>query len=337
MRAIEIAPDRLLQLVELPEPELRPGEARVRVAFCGICGSDLHMSASRTAPAGAVMGHEFSGRIVELSPDVAGWKPGDRVCVFPFAPCGRCTSCLAGDEHVCVEAASTGLGLGVNQGAYAETVVVPRSTLRRLPDELPDEHGALAEPLAVGLHGVSIAAADPAAPVAVIGAGPIGAMTALALRLRGFERIVVIEPNAARRGLAEALGFRAVGLAHVQETILDALGGAPPAAIFECAGARTTLQLAVESIAPTGRVVLLGSAWRPVRLSLLALLTKEAQIHASFAYRRREFDEAVELLAAGRVPAEELITDIAPLADAPAMFEELARPETRQLKVLLRP
>lgn len=337
MRAVQIAEDRSLQLADLPEPELGPGEVRVGVSYCGICGSDLHMRPSRALPAGSVMGHEFSGSLVELGPEVEGWGLGDRVCVFPFEPCGECLSCLAGNEQLCVNAVSTGIGLGAKPGAYAETIAVGATTLRRLPEGLSDQHGALVEPLAVGLHGVSVSGADPAGPAAVIGAGPIGVMTALSLRARGFENVVVVEPNQRRRARIESLGFDAVGLEGVHMAVIGALGNQPPAAVFECAGNPAAPQLAVELVGPAGRIVLLGVLEEPVRISQLVLLVKEGQIRTSFAYRPSEFDEAVELLAAGSLPAEELITSVVPLDDAAEMFDELLRPGTEQLKVLLQP
>src|SRR5919198_4636764 len=199
MRGVAIGPDRRLVPTELEERPLGPEEVRVRVAFCGICGSDIHLRASPAVPPGAVMGHEFSGTVSEVGEGVKGFSSGDRVAVFPFAPCGECPNCLRGDYHVCQQAASTGLGLGINPGAYAESVVVAESMLIPLPDELSLEHGALVEPLAVALHGIDIGQASAGDACVVIGAGPIGVMTALALEARGVERVLVIERNERRR------------------------------------------------------------------------------------------------------------------------------------------
>jgi 2-desacetyl-2-hydroxyethyl bacteriochlorophyllide A dehydrogenase len=336
---VEIAPDRSLRLTDVAEPALRPGEVRVAVAFCGICGTDLQMLGSPALPAGSVMGHELTGEVVELGAEVDGWAVGDSVSIFPFAPCGRCGSCVAGNEQICAGAPATGLGLGVNAGGYAETVVVQASMLRRLPDAVSLEHGALVEPLAVALHAVAVSGLDPAAPVAVTGAGPIGALTAIALRARGFARIAAIEPNRRRRELLEALGFPAVDPdnAGKEEFATLGLGGDAPVGVFECSGSRTAPQLALELLAPGGRIMLLSTAARPARLPLAALLVREIQLRPSFAYNRSEFEQALELLAAGDIPADRLITSIVPLSEAPAMFDELCRSDTRQLKVLLRP
>jgi (R,R)-butanediol dehydrogenase/meso-butanediol dehydrogenase/diacetyl reductase len=337
MRAIAIAEDRTLTPTDLEEPALEPNEARVQVAFCGICGSDIHMRASAAVPTGAVMGHEFSGTISELGSGVEGHSVGDRVAVYPFASCGECPNCRRGDPHVCLQAATTGLGLGMNPGAYAESVVVGQSMLVALPEELPLEHGALVEPLAVGLHGVTIGEAGPGDRCVVIGAGPIGLMTALSLRARGIDQVIVVERNERRQERIRSFGFDALGLEDVHVKVIEAFGGDLPDVVFECAGNPAAPQLAIELVRSRGVIVLLGVLEEPVEISQLVLLIKEAQLRASFAYRREEFVEAVDLLVAGKVPADSLITATAALERAQEMFEQLEDPATEQIKILLCP
>jgi (R,R)-butanediol dehydrogenase / meso-butanediol dehydrogenase / diacetyl reductase len=337
MRAIAIGEDRRLGPTELEERGLEPNEARVRVAFCGICGSDIHMRASPMIPAGAVMGHEFSGTVSELGAAAEGFSVGDPVAVYPFASCEHCPNCRRGDYHVCQQAATTGLGLGINPGAYAESVVVHESMLVRLPAGLSLEHGALVEPLAVGLHGATIGEAGAGSRCVVIGAGPIGLMTALSLRARGIEEVVVVEKNENRLERIESFGFDALALDGVHENVLEAFGGDLPDVVFECAGNPAAPQLAIELVRSRGVIVLLGVLEEPVEISQLVLLIKEAQIRASFAYRRDEFEEAIELLSTGQVPADRLITGKAPLERAQEMFERLENPVTEQIKILLNP
>jgi (R,R)-butanediol dehydrogenase/meso-butanediol dehydrogenase/diacetyl reductase len=338
MRAVAIAADRTLQPVELEERPLGPREARVEVAFCGICGSDIHFRASSAIPPGTVMGHEFSGKVSELGAEVdPAFSVGDRVAVYPFAPCGECANCRRGDLHVCREAAVKGLGLGMNEGAYAESVVVEETMLMPIPSGLSFEHAALIEPLAVGLHGISIGETTPADSCVVIGAGPIGVMTALGLKARGVERVLVVEKNAHRQGRIRSFGFEAIGLDQVHDRVLEEFDGAAPDVVLECAGNPAAPQLAIELVRSRGIVVLLGVLEEPVEISQLVLMIKEAQVRASFAYRREEFAEAIELLEAGRVPADRLITQTAPLERAQAMFERLEDPATEDIKILLAP
>ncbi|HET8975413.1 MAG TPA: alcohol dehydrogenase catalytic domain-containing protein, partial [Solirubrobacterales bacterium] len=333
----EVTEERGLAEVELPDPEPGAGEVAVDVAFCGICGSDLHMLPSPMIAPGTVMGHEFSGRVAAVGEGVGGWAPGERVSVYPGAPCGECPNCLAGNSHICMQLPLRGHGLGGRQGAYAERVVVDATTLFRLPDEVSDEHGALVEPLAVGVHAVSLAGGDPSQPAVVLGAGPIGVMSSLAARAAGYERLVVVEPGESRRAAIEELGFTALPLEGVHHSVVEKLGGELPATVLECAGHPEALGLALELVRGAGTVVSAGVLEEPVPLNQLLLILKEARIQGAFAYRREDFARAIELLASGEIPAESLVTEVAPLSRAQELFDELRRPGTEQLKVLLRP
>jgi (R,R)-butanediol dehydrogenase/meso-butanediol dehydrogenase/diacetyl reductase len=329
MKAVAVGPEQSLELREVDDPAPGDGQVVIDVAACGICGSDLHMLPSGVLPEGAVLGHELAGTVAELGAGVEGFAASDRVCVYPFAPVDRLDIGLA---------MASGIGLGTNDGGYAERMVCDAAMLWRLPDGIDLEHGALVEPLAVALHGIDVSGAGPGQPVCVLGCGPIGAMTIVGLRARGFEDFAVVEPNPGRRELAKRLGApHACGLDGVHEAVLEALGGRPPEAVIECAGHVDAPGLAVELVAPAGTIVLVGMLEEPVPISQLNVMLKEAVLRGSFAYRPKDFDEAVAILAAGAVPADELITSRRPLADAAACFAELRRPGTEELKILLVP
>ena len=199
MRAIEVGEDRLLRVVERPSPTPGPGQVTIDVACCGICGSDLHFrDVPALFPPGTVPGHEFSGSIAAVGEEVAGWNAGDRVCVLPFAQCGECAACTSGTEQVCATAIAHGVGLGTGRpGAYAERVVVDARMLFALPDAVDDQAGTLVEPTAVAVHAVARARPAPGEVLAVIGAGPIGLLTALVARDQGVE-VVLVSRNPAR-------------------------------------------------------------------------------------------------------------------------------------------
>lgn len=299
----------------------------VRVAACGICGSDLHMRPSPALPAGTVMGHEFAGEVQAVGPGVERLKEGQRVCVYPFQPL---------DHHDLTVALTSGLGIGGGPGAYAEAVLAGEDMCWPLPDGMDIEHGALVEPLAVALHALDVGGVEPGDACAVIGAGPIGVMVALALQARGVERVCVVERNERRAERMRSLGFEAVGVGGAAERVAELLGE-PPRVVLECAGNPAAPGLAIELVSPCGVVVLLGVLEEPVEISQLLLMLKEAQIRASFAYRPASFTEALELIAAGRIPADRLITGRAPLERAQELFDELVQPQTEHLKVLLTP
>jgi len=335
VRAVEVAEDRRLVTVELPAPEPGPGQALVDVACCGICGSDLHFrEVPELFPAGTIPGHEFSGRIVAVGDGVAGWSAGDRVCVLPFGQCGECAVCRAGHEQVCPHAVSNGVGLGTGRpGAYAGQVVVDERMLFSLPDAVDDRAGTLVEPLAVAIRAVDQAAVDPEAPVLVLGAGPIGLLTALVLRHRGVRRTLVCSRNPARARRAAALGLDMVSL--------DEVAGMPPAdspaCVFDCAGTPASAHLAVQVLRPLGRLLLVGLSLAPLDLPAPALVIKELQILGVIAYRRAQFQAAIDLLATGAIPVDALITEVVPLAEAEAAFQALTAHGSDKVKILLAP
>jgi (R,R)-butanediol dehydrogenase / meso-butanediol dehydrogenase / diacetyl reductase len=329
VRSVEVAADRSLRTVDRPAAAPAAGEVLVEVAYCGICGSDLHFrDVPELFPAGTVPGHELSGRIAAVGAGVEGWEIGDRVCVLPFAQCGECELCRSGNEQVCPHAVPNGVGLGTGRpGGYAERLIVDEAMLFALPDEVDDRAGTLVEPLAVAVRAVAKAELDPDRPVAVIGAGPVGLLTALVLRERGFDRLAVVSRNPARTAVAQALGLDVVAP--------DALG--TPAAVFECAGTPEAARLAVDTVGPLGLVILVGIALEPLDLPAPPLVLKEVEIRGALTYRRGDFAEAIELLARGRLPVDVLITGTAPLDQAEQMFQSLTAPGNAHVKVLLEP
>lgn len=339
MRAVAISDDRSLRMVDLPEPDLKPDEVRIAVSFCGICGSDLHMREMPAIPAGIVLGHEFTGVITETGSAVTGWAAGDRVTANPFDPCGQCENCASGYPELCPTNTRRGVGLVSYYGAYAETVVVPQRSLFRLPDELSDKHGALAEPLSVGLHGVNLAVgqgANPADPAVVLGAGPIGIVTALGLRAKGFAKVIVVEPTEVRRETARGLGFAVTDVKGQDDNVRDYLGG-PPQVAFDCTGHPAGIGTAIGMVAPAGQIVIVGVPSHPATVNVAEIATKEVRIRGSLAYTSADWTEAIDSLASGRVPAADLITTVAPLEDAEKWFGDLASGATRQIKVMLKP
>lgn len=338
-RAVRIAADRSLVVEEVPSEPVGPGTVRLRVEYCGVCGTDLHLRPSPMLPVGAIMGHEISARVEEVAGDVATyWARGDRVCVFPAVPCGECPFCRSDAPQVCPAMLTTGIGLSAHPGGYAESVVVPASTLFAIPDALSDVAAALVEPVAVALHAIDNAGLRPEDPLVVIGAGPIGVLVALCARVRGADRIVVVERNPARAERVRALGLAVVeGGEDVGARVAEQLGGAMAPLVIECAGHPAAPQLAIELVAPQGRVLLAGMLEEPVAISQFLAMVKEIEIRTAILYRPRDFHAAIEMLAAGEIPVDEFVTRIAPLDDVSAVFEELQRPGTAELKVLLRP
>jgi (R,R)-butanediol dehydrogenase/meso-butanediol dehydrogenase/diacetyl reductase len=334
VRAVEVGEDRCLRVVERPAPEPAAGQVVVDVAYCGICGSDLHFrDVPALFPAGTVPGHELSGTIAALGAGVSGWSTGDRICVLPFGQCGECAACLGGAEQVCDAAIANGVGLGTGRpGGYAERLVVDARMLFALPDAVGDRAGTLVEPTAVAVHALARGRPLPGERIAVIGAGPIGLLTALVAREQGVDAMLVSR-NAGRARRAGDLGLRTVA----PDAVAGAFADEPPAVVMECAGTGSAVALALHLVAPLGRVVMVGVPPEPFAFDPLPAIFKEVDIRGALAYGRGDFRAAIDLLAAGRIPSAALIDDVVGLERAEETFRALTSPQNRRLKVLLDP
>jgi (R,R)-butanediol dehydrogenase/meso-butanediol dehydrogenase/diacetyl reductase len=332
VRSVEVGADRRLTTVTVDEPQPGAGQALIQVAACGICGSDLHFrDVPELFPAGTVPGHEVSGRVAAVGAGVDGWTVGARVCVLPFGQCGECAACRAGNEQVCLHAVPDGVGLGTGRpGGYAEKLIVDERMLFALPDAVDDRAGTLVEPLAVAVRAVAKAAVPTNEPVVVIGAGPIGLLTGLVLRERGYERALILSRNPGRAAMAQRLGLTTVTLDELR-------AGDPPACVYDCAGTPSSAQLGVELLRPLGQLMLVGLSLAPLDLPAPPIVLKELNLRGVITYRRSEFQEAIDLLAAGRIPTDELITDVRPMDQAEDAFQVLTTPGAKQMKIILTP
>jgi (R,R)-butanediol dehydrogenase / meso-butanediol dehydrogenase / diacetyl reductase len=336
MKAAVVGRSRDVRVVELERPEPAVAEVLVDVACCGVCGSDLHMLSAGLVQAGHVLGHEFTGVVAGLGSGVTGWALGDRVAVLPVLACGQCYACRSGRPNLCQEQGiDHGPGIG-RPGGYAESVTVPAGMLRHLPDNVSDAHGALAEPLAVALHAIRVSGAEPDEPVCVLGSGPIGVLTVAGLLASGYGRIAVVEPGPGRRAAVERQGVRALAPLDARAGVPRLLGG-PPTTVIDSTGHPSAAPLALELLAPAGRLTVVGLPEDPATLDLSLIAFKEITIRGSLVYDERDFAAALAHLAAGNIPCDAIITAVAPLADAPSLIADLQAGATGQVKVLLSP
>lgn len=347
MRALRWHAARDVRLDEVAEPRPARGEVVIEVAACGLCGSDLHeylhgpvYIPRRPHPLTGLMppvtlGHEFSGRVVEVGDGAERLRAGDRVAVNPCLVCGECAWCRRGQLNYCAKLGSLGLS---RDGALARFVSAPEYGCHLLPDAMSDEEGATVEPLAVATHAWHRARLSGGEPVAVVGAGPIGLLLLQVLRAKGAGFIAVIEPREERRALARSLGADlAIDPAggDPARAVAEATDGERAAAAFECVGSGAAFDLATRVAGKGGRVVLVGLIPEAVSLNALGLLAHEKEIIGSSAYVA-EFPDAIDLLARGRVRVEPLITGRVPLDRARADgLDALLRREDRHVKILI--
>ncbi len=306
-----------MRLEEIPEPTPGPGEVIVRVAACGICGSDLEgyvgapgMRNRRVPP--LLLGHEFGG-IVERGP--GAWV-GKAVAVNPMIACHTCPRCRAGQPHLCPERTLIGLD---RPGAMAERVAVPATQLYPLPPGVPAWRGALAEPLAVALHALELAGPLFGRRVMVFGGGAIGYLTAW-IASRAGARVRVVEINEARRRLLEDLGLTGIPAPEGEAEVT-----------VDTVGLSKTRRDALMHTAPGGTAIVLGLHDDESALNFYPLILQERRIQGSYTYTDADFRRATSL--AGEIP-EGFFTRL-PLAAGAEAFAALAEGQATHLKILL--
>ena len=311
------------------------GQVRIQVAYCGICGTDLHIYQGHMDQRVAmpqVVGHEMSGEIAEVGPEVAGWKIGDRVVVRPLDPCGSCPACQAGHAHVCYNLKFLGID---TPGAFQGSWTVPAHTLHRLPDGLPLDTAALIEPLAVACHDVRRGEVKPGENVVVIGGGPIGMLIALVARHAG-ARVVVSEINPFRIDLARELGLEAINPLDTDlvTAIDEQTHGAGADIVFEVSGSAAGASTMTQLVRTRGRIVVVAIFSEPPPVDLFRFFWRELDLRGARVYEPEDFDKAIALAADGTLPLDRLISDRRPLKDLQTVFEQIES-STNLMKVLI--
>jgi len=311
-------------VAKLPDPVAGPGEVVVAVEACGLCGSDVHAIEKGMTRPGQVLGHEFGGRIAEVGAGVTDWKTGQPVAVNPAGSCRGCRACAAGVPFACAGVANLGLSA---PGAYAEYISVPAGQLVALPDGLPVELGAHAEPLAVGLQAVSQADVGPGDVVLVHGVGTIGLNAIMALQLAGVDCIVGAGRSAGRRAAAAAIGADAV-IDTRQTSLADYVAdtGRKFTAVLDCSGAIGLLAESLEVLEPGGAFVEVALTADVPAVPLFDLVQGGLRLYGTCAYPYQVYEAAVGHIAAGRVPVADLISELVSLDGTPDALVRLRTP-----------
>lgn len=306
-RVAVFAGDGRVEVDERPVPAPGPGEVLVRVSHCGVCGSDIHFVLEGWGRPGAVEGHEWSGTVAALGPDVTDWTVGDLVVGGPTPRCGECTYCLARRPSLCTGRASVGVDAHPD-GAFAEFTVTSTRQLIRVPPGLPLRHAALVEPLAVSLHALTRGGVTAGQRLLVTGGGPIGALAVAAARALGVDDVVVSEPHPRRRALCERLGARVVTPEDlVAPPSPNDVVAEPFDVALECSGHPAAMESALAQLARGGTLVFVGAGVRNPRLDNNRVLLNELVITGAFVYDHDGHARALELLARPDFPSDVLV------------------------------
>ncbi|MDE0182853.1 MAG: alcohol dehydrogenase catalytic domain-containing protein [Caldilineaceae bacterium] len=346
MRALVwTAPERM-EMQEQPEPAPTASEVVIRVAYAGICGSELSgylgHNALRTPP--LVMGHEFAGEIVETGRDVTGFETGDAVTVNPLTYCGHCRTCRLGLTQLCPERRLVGAH---RPGAFAEYVSIPAFLVHRLPDGMSLRTGALTEPVGVGVRIGALAGEVAGESALVIGAGPIGLLALQALKLAGAERIFIADLDPERLAMGGALGGITFSPAApgtddagqgpgLVEFVKEETAGDGVAVSVDAVGTGGTRSQCVAATRSAGTLILSGLHEETSAMPAAAIIRQELTVRGSFAYAATDFAQGLDQLHAGNYRLDPWIVE-APLADGGEWFQRLIHSPGNVSKVLLVP
>ena len=317
-----------------------PGEVSLRVASCGICGSDLHAFKSDpgfewvTTP--VTLGHEFSGTVEEVGEGVTKVSPGDRVVAVAIQGCGRCEFCLAGSTQLCGDRVAVGLS---RDGGMAEHAVMPEEHLVPVPEGLDLAVAALGEPLSVSVHAVDVRAEiKPGQTVVVSGPGPIGILCGMVARIRGADVLLtgIGQDAEARLPAAERAGLRTANLSEkpLEEHLQDSFGDHGPDVWIESSGSVRALGSSLEFVRPGGTVVVVGIYAEEMLLAPTQAVRRELSLLFSYSCNYADYQASLDLLGSGVLDPGPLLSKY-PLEGALDAFEEVGR--GRAVKAILVP
>lgn len=317
--------DRSFSIEQIDTPPPGPGEVQIDVAYCGICGTDLHVYLGHMdvrVGKHRVIGHEMSGTVAALGDGVGGFEIGQPVVVRPLDHCGQCPACRRGHQHICQNLKF--LGLDTN-GAFQQKWTVPAHTLHQLPEGLSLAHAALIEPLAVACHDVGRGAVKTGDDVLVIGGGPIGMLIAMVARHAGGT-VTVSEINKNRIAFAQKLGFATQNPAEgdVAENIIKSTGGKGADIVFEVSGSQPGVSLMTAAAATRARIVMVAIHATAPQVDLFQFFWREIEMFGARVYEPSDYEEAMSLLCDGVIDADSMITDIKRLDQVTDAFAELA-------------
>jgi (R,R)-butanediol dehydrogenase / meso-butanediol dehydrogenase / diacetyl reductase len=343
MKALRFYGSNDLRVEDIAAPEIcGPRQVIVKVAWCGICGTDLHEYAMGPIfmPSQQILGHEFSGTVVEVGSELKDYREGDRVAIQPLLAPEVDYYTVRGLGHLSEQSGFVGIRNWA-WGGMGEYAVLNDYNVFKLPDSVSDEQGALVEPAAVTLYAIDNSGLQAGNTVLISGAGTIGALTVLSVNAVGASQIFVAEPNPARRRFIESWGLCDGVFDPITEDVSARICERTTVGVdvaIECAGNENSLAACLRSVRRQGTVVQVGLATATCNVDLQLLVMKDVTLRGSFCYPIYSWPRVIALIAARKLPVEKAISSRVSLdAVVSDGFEMLAAPGTDRLKILVQP
>lgn len=338
MKALVYEGPNRLCLKDVPDVSPMPGEVKLRIKACGICGSDVAgyqgLTGRRLEP--MIMGHEFCGEVTQCAESVEKLKVGDLVAVYPVNFCGECEMCRKGDVHLCLN--KRAYGVLAENGAFAEYLCVPEKCCFPVAPGVSPAIGSLMEPLAVAYRGVGHLGDLTGKSVFLAGTGTIGLLAMVCAKIKGAGKIFVSDMDDDRLQVAKDLGAdviinpsredpKAVVLAHTNDMGVDCG--------IEAVGIAPTVQQVMSVLRFGGNAVWIGNNRKMIEMNMQEVVTRELKISGTFLYGYKEFGEVVALLNEGKLDVRPLISKEIRLDEACTYFEKLKNHEDHLIKVVV--
>lgn len=336
MKALKIIAPKRLELEDAERPCIGPDEILLKVAYGGICGSDIHIyhGNNERVKYPLIMCHEMSGEVAEIGKECSNqWKTGDRVVVNPLISCGVCDPCRRGNFHVCNKLGLIGID---TDGAFAEYVKVKPYQLIKISDEIPLDTAALAEPLAVGIHAVTRSGLKLGDKVVILGGGPIGLMVAFAAKAAGAGLVAISEMSQFRLQKAKEMGFEVIDAKNnVKEKVLELTNGIGADIVFEAAAAAVTSAQMTGLLRTRGTAIMVGVHRDLASVNLREVNLRELNIAGARVYTESDFVTAARLMPELK-ELPRVITHRLSLDEHAKGFEVMMAAQ-ESLKILLQP
>ncbi len=335
-QAVMIKPGEI-RFREVDIPEINNNQVLIRIHEIGICGSDVHVYHGKhpTTDYPVVQGHEVSGEVVETGANVKRVKPGDRVIIRPQIVCGKCMHCLEGNYNICEELKVLGFQA---DGAGSEYYASDEEYLIKMPDGLSYSGGTIAEPLAVGIHALEKAGGVSGLNILIIGAGPIGNLTAQAAGAKGASAVMISDISANRLKLAAACGIDFTHNAEREElgsALIKNFGYKKADIIFDCVGSEASLGVCIKNARKGTGIINVGVYEGEILADMSKVQDNESKLSGTLMYTEKDMLEALALLSSGSIDYDSLITSKFPFSEYPEAYKHLDANRDAEMKIII--
>ena len=327
----------VIEFNDVPTPEIKDDEVLVKIIKIGVCGSDIHVYHGKHPYTSypVVQGHEVSGVIDKLGPDVKDFKIGDQVTIQPQVVCGKCYPCTHGDYHICDELAVMGFQ---TTGTASEYFAVKAEKVLKLPNNITLDEGAMVEPMAVAVHALSRGGDVKGKNVLVLGAGPIGNLVAQTAKGQGAKSVMITDLSDYRLKLAKECGIDFCINTKEQDltqAIADNFGANKADLILECVGINPTMEQAITNARKGTDIIVVGVFGDKAMVDLGLVQDRELRLIGTLMYQERDYIQAIELIEQGKIQLKPLITDHFAFKDYLKAYEYIEEKKDQVMKVII--